>query len=236
MSSSQSSLKSPADVLSFWFGGEWNNNEKLNDPQFMFSLFPLWWGLNPDFSPLSAEEKLKVDQSTLQFIETVRAVGTATPTAKSPLPSEWDTLDGTFAKLILCDQICRNCFRGTDEAFAYGSTSLSACRQILSSESWRGLSLSAHTFLTTAFQHSEDVEDHKNNVVVVENVGEKFGLENMMYLQLKKHCEDHKAVIDRFGRYPHRNELLGRESTEEEAAYLSDIDSLHDWEKSQTKK
>ena len=40
----------------------------------------------------------------------------------------------------------------------------------------------------------------------------------------------------RFGRYPHRNELLGRESTEEEAAYLSDIDSLHDWEKSQTKK
>lgn len=210
--------------------GAWGT-DKLNDPQFMFTLFPLWWGISPTFAPLSDAEKLDVDKSTHQFIETVRAIG-----SESAVPEEWTSLDGNFAKLILCDQISRNCFRGTEEAFAYGSTALLSCRTILADPEWRNLSCAAHAFLSSAYQHSEDANDHVKNQEVISNAIEKFGAENGMVLELKKHCDDHKSVIDRFGRYPHRNEVLGRESTEEEKAYLSDIESLFNWEKSQLKK
>jgi len=80
----------------------------MNSPEWQFTMFPLWWSIKPDFSPLSTSEKEAIDKSTHQFIPTVRAMN-----EEKELPPVWRDLEGNFGKLILCDQIARNAFRGT---------------------------------------------------------------------------------------------------------------------------
>ena len=103
----------------------------------------------------------------------------------------------------------------------------------------RNLTLAGHfksyapaqlTFFTTPIQHSEKPEDHALTPRILDAMGE--GDSGLPVQSMK----DHKAVVDRFGRYPHRNHLLGRTSTPEEQAWLDDYDNLPGWARSQMPK
>ena len=82
--------------------------------------------------------------------------------------------------------------------------------------------------------HSESLSDHELGIEVLEYA--KASTPDYMSDQWKNQEEylaNHKAVVDRFGRYPHRNKSLGRESTEEEQAWLDDTENLPGWARSQ---
>ncbi len=80
----------------------------------------------------------------------------------------------------------------------------------------KDFNLSQHFFLSMPFVHSEDGEDHKRATDLVQFWEKRFCADHWQIIMLKRHVYDHKAVIDRFGRYPNRNRALGRTSTDEE--------------------
>jgi len=139
--------------------------------------------------------------------------------------------------MLLCDQLSRNCFRGTDEAFAYDDTAVACCRALMSKRGlWTAYAPAQLTFLLTPGQHSEDLRDHEANMDVIRHLEEALGEGDPFTRTMRGFVVDHMTVVERFGRYPHRNAVLGRASTAEEEAYLADVDHLPGWAKSQLKK
>lgn len=85
-----------------------------------------------------------------------------------------------------------------------------------------------------AGMHSEDIEDHRFNSIVTDFVEERFGRESPdRVATLQRYMREHTEVVERFGRYPHRNAALGRESTAEELAWLEDEANLPGWARTQ---
>jgi uncharacterized protein (DUF924 family) len=123
--------------------------------------------------------------------------------------------DGALALCILLDQVPRNIFRGTAEAFASDARARSVARHILAS----GFDLAFPTddhrmFAYLPFEHSEDIEDQLLSVeLFTERTADARTTD-----YARRHCE----IIRRFGRFPHRNEILGRVSTPEEVAFLKE--------------
>jgi len=194
------------------------------------SKMPLWWGIREDYSgPVSSEERERIDGECQKFAELVRAC------ARGELKDdpEWETLQGLFAQMILCDQLSRNCFRGTPEAYAYDGTALQFARRLVERKAYTSYELPQFTFLITPMEHSEEAADHETNIELVKIAQEKFGKDDNTMKQLERAVLEHKAVIDRFGRYPHRNKALGRENTPEETAWLEDVKNLPAWARSQ---
>jgi uncharacterized protein (DUF924 family) len=182
------------------------------------------------------------------FQELVRACG------KNTLdPEEWQTsADGKMAQLLLCDQFSRNCFRGQDEAFAYDDSAKELARdfsrKLLSSSSNQKVpSMAGESsippgeiyppywhFIVSPLMHSESLDDHKLALDIVDFSLEQGQAHLKTVFERQKDFElQHKKVIDDFGRYPHRNVKLGRESTPEELTWLGNVDELPGWAKSQ---
>jgi len=121
--------------------------------------------------------------------------------------------EGRLAEIIVLDQFSRNMFRNQKAAFAYDSLAISLTQSAI--EVGADLHLSEQpkklAFLYMPLMHSESKLIHQQAVQVFS----KPGLENNLEFEYK-----HKAIIDRFGRYPHRNEILDRTSTDEELEFL----------------
>jgi uncharacterized protein (DUF924 family) len=115
------------------------------------------------------------------------------------------------AAAVVFDQFPRNMFRGTAEAYATDGLALQAARAALSAGLDRGLSDPERQFLYMPFQHSEDRADQQRSV-------ELFS--GLAIPGARRTAEAHKALIDRFGRFPHRNAILGRASTPAELEHL----------------
>jgi uncharacterized protein (DUF924 family) len=139
---------------------------------------------------------------------------------------------------LLCDQLSRNAFRGTDEAFAYDERAVDVAIELKKSvmnESQCSLEGEFFPpyfiFMSTALMHSERKDLHEDCISFI-HFAKKLSpqLNNYWDGQLRFEL-DHKAVIDRFGRYPHRNKYKGRASTPEEQEYLNDKDNLPGWAK-----
>jgi len=175
--------------------------------------------------------------------------------AGSTLDEPWrTTVDGKMAQIIMFDQLSRNAFRGTDEAFQYDDAALDIARdmsQMLISTCQKGdgdqdenpiilptLSGEVYTpylqFFVSPLMHSEALDDHTLALQVCDFSAEVVPKHmTKMYENVKQFELEHKDVIDRFGRYPHRNAKLGRKSTPEELEWLSNEDELPGWAKSQ---
>lgn len=126
---------------------------------------------------------------------------------------EWRaTAKGRLAEIIVLDQFSRNMFRNTPRAFAYDNLALALSQEAVSAGADNHLSQEENTFLYMPFMHSESLKIHELAVKLFE----KNGLKENLDFEIK-----HKQIIERFGRYPHRNTLLGRASTEGEAEFLS---------------
>jgi uncharacterized protein (DUF924 family) len=119
--------------------------------------------------------------------------------------------EGALALVILLDQIPLNIYRGEVRSFSTEARARDFARQAID----KGLDLQLpdeqKAFLYLPFMHSESLEDQERSVALYEAAGLKENL---------KFAQHHRDLIRRFGRFPHRNKILGRQSTEAETAYL----------------
>lgn len=118
---------------------------------------------------------------------------------------------GRLAEIIVLDQFSRNIHRNTPAAFAQDPMALALAQEAVSSDAHRSLTPVECTFLLMPYMHSESQRIH----VVAEGLFREFTPPGNHDFELK-----HKAIIDRFGRYPHRNAILGRESSAGELEFL----------------
>ncbi len=137
---------------------------------------------------------------------------------------------GNLAHVILIDQFCRNCFRGEPRAFEHDP---SALRLSLMAEA-RGdedqLSILESQFLFLPLMHSEDAQIHREHAQprfehLVERSRRDAPAQEGYFENVLRFQHRHREIIERFGRYPHRNATLGRESTPEEVAFLNEPNS-----------
>ena len=119
---------------------------------------------------------------------------------------------GRLAEIIVLDQFSRNMFRDSALAFATDPLSLALAQEAIAVGANKSLNPVEKSFLYMPFMHSESLVIHE---VAVELFSEK-GLEFNLDFEIQ-----HQRIIEKFGRYPHRNELLGRESTAEEIEFLT---------------
>lgn len=121
------------------------------------------------------------------------------------------TPEGRLAEVIVLDQFSRNLFRGTPESFASDPMALALAQEAVASGADERLTPEQRTFLYMPYMHSESLKIHEEAVQLFKS----NGIENNLDFEYR-----HKAIIERFGRYPHRNEILGRASTADEIEFL----------------
>ena len=126
---------------------------------------------------------------------------------------EWRSqAHGRLAEVIVLDQFSRNMHRGTALAFACDPLALALAQEAVSAQADQGLSADERAFLYMPYMHSESRAIHR----VGEPLFKAGTAPNNHQFELR-----HQAIIERFGRYPHRNAILGRESTAEELDFLT---------------
>ena len=131
---------------------------------------------------------------------------------------DWETTpEGCLALLILLDQAPRNMFRDDARSFATDATARGVSDRAIAAGHDLATSIERRDFFYLPFEHSEDVEDQRRALQLFSercNAGDNV-----------KWAERHLVVIERFGRFPHRNKVLGREPTPEETEYLESRDT-----------
>ena len=126
------------------------------------------------------------------------------------------TPEGRLAEIIVLDQFSRNLYRDQAQAFAYDSMALMLAQEAISLQLDAQLNPEQRSFLYMPFMHSESKLMHEFALKLFQRLG------NEINLSFEK---KHKVIIDRFGRYPHRNAILGRSSTPEELTFLTQPNS-----------
>ena len=125
---------------------------------------------------------------------------------------EWrKTASGRLAEIIVLDQFSRNMFRDSPQSFANDALALALSQESIIAGADKALSPIQRSFLYMPFMHSESLKMHEIAVDLFKKNGVKANLD----FEIK-----HKKVIEQFGRYPHRNKILGRVSTQEELKFL----------------
>ena len=140
--------------------------------------------------------------------------------------TDWDTSqlsrDQQVGLVILLDQFPRNLFRTTAEAFAYDPSARAIVDRLLANGE-AGYHPLERVFLYLPFEHSESADDQDRAVVLYEKLVAELGEgQHPFYKIALDFAEKHRVLIQRFGRFPHRNAVLGRESTPEELAFLKE--------------
>jgi uncharacterized protein (DUF924 family) len=116
-----------------------------------------------------------------------------------------------LAAVIVLDQMSRNMFRDTPRAFATDPLALWVAEAAIARGFDAGLTKDQRMFLYLPFEHSEDRQSQARGVALMASLGDA---------EQSKWAEAHRAIVDRFGRFPHRNGILGRASTPEETEFL----------------
>ena len=155
----------------------------------------IWWRSTPAFDA-----------------ETLARFGAAIDQAVAGGLDGWQASpEGALALILLCDQFPRNCFRRSARAFRGDAKAIEVARHALAHFYPSVFGPNNRLFFYMPFGHSEQLADQELACTLFETIG---GEENL------KSAADHRDVVARFGRFPHRNEALGRTSTPEELDYL----------------
>lgn len=187
------------DVLDFWFGelselGCASPNQRKR-----------WWTKSDAF-----DETIRS-----QFVNDYEAIVAGEREA-------WrSTARGALAYIIVLDQFSRNMFRGTPKMFEADELARDVCCEGLEAELDTELAFDERVFFYLPLEHSESISDHLRCGEVferlLETAPEELKGDTRHYLE---YAQQHRAIIERFGRYPHRNQTLGRASTSEELEFL----------------
>lgn len=162
-------------------------------------------------------------QSTPESDEELRALfGDLLNEAETGQLEDWrESAEGTLALVILLDQFSRNLYRGKAGAFANDTKALEIATALIDKGSDRSLSYIGRAFLYHPFEHSEDMKAQERSVELFSSLSSSAEESWQEYLEsFLDYAKEHRDVVKKFGRFPHRNKVLGRESTPEEQAYL----------------
>lgn len=130
----------------------------------------------------------------------------------------WDaSADGTLARIVVLDQFTRNAFRGSPSAFAGDAQALAAARAMVARADDLRLRPVRRQFVYMPFEHAENFDDQREAI----RLFAQLGRDEPALAGLLEWAQKHHAIVERFGRFPHRNALLGRASTPEEAEFLT---------------
>lgn len=163
------------------------------------------------FDELKPEQQFAKDDAVDAAIRT--RFGELHQRLSAHVPDDWTgNPQGLLAAVIVLDQFSRNLHRDDPRAFQNDAVALNLARLALKRGDDTLLSEAERQFLYMPFMHSEDADDQDRCVELMDEIGNA---------QAADFARQHKAIIDRFGRFPHRNEALGRETTVEEAAFLT---------------
>ena len=136
--------------------------------------------------------------------------------SETPASAQCVSSKQALAAIVALDQFPRNMFRGTPRSFQYDGLALEIAKESISQELDLPLNRDQRLFLYLPFEHSENLEDQVRAVELISALNDKYYTD---------YAVAHHNVIERFGRFPHRNEILGRPSTPDELAYLALPDS-----------
>ena len=164
------------------------------------------------FTELTPKQHYAKDAALDEAIRT-RFGATLEAAARCELFSWRETPEGRLAEILVLDQFSRNVYRDTPRAFAQDPLALAMAQELVASGQDRSLPLVQRSFAYMPYMHSESALVHAQAVELFSQPG----LEDTLRFELR-----HKEIIDRFGRYPHRNALLGRASSPEELAFLTE--------------
>lgn len=155
----------------------------------------MWWVKDLEFDSLISQRFMSLLQQAI----------------KAELYDWRISAKGRLAEIIVLDQFSRNIHRDTAQAFSQDPIALVLAQEAVSLDLHLALSESERGFLFLPYMHSESVKIH----AIGESLYEKYATPENHRFELR-----HKEIIDRFGRYPHRNKILGRASTQEEIELL----------------
>ena len=183
-------------ILEFWFG-------EVNEQ-----------GLcAPDHQSLWFKSSASTDQHCREIF------GDCVDRAISGELDNWpDTDAGLIALVILLDQFTRNIYRGTAKAFSGDNRALNLARFTIQAGRDKGLPTIYRVFLYMPLEHNENIEVQNECVALFAELATESGEDSVA--GFARYAVAHRDVIARFGRFPHRNAILGRESTKAELGYL----------------
>jgi uncharacterized protein (DUF924 family) len=128
--------------------------------------------------------------------------------------NEWElSPEGALALVLVLDQFPRNLFRGTRRVYATDDTALMAAERAIERGHDRAVEPALRRFFYLPFMHAEDPAMQERSVALNEGLGDP---------EVAKWARHHRDIVARFGRFPHRNAVLGRETTPEEATFLKE--------------
>ncbi len=188
------------EVLDYWFGDD------CHDPVQANARAGLWFAGGPE-----------VDREILERF------GGAVDTAANGGFQRWREAAKTcLALILLLDQFPRNVYRGRAKAFANDARVCTIAREGVGRGYLDDLQPVEQCFFLTPFMHSEDQSDQTFGIECLEDCGARCPTDWSAKVQSTiSYAREHAAVIGRFGRFPHRNAILGREATREELEFLA---------------
>ncbi|MGF1604053.1 MAG: DUF924 family protein [Thermosynechococcaceae cyanobacterium] len=179
------------DILTFWFGSP--AQDEFGKPR------QVWFRKNPGF------DQAICDRFSLPYQQA--AAGTL---------DHWQqTANGCLALLLLLDQFPRNMFRDTPQAFATDTQALAMAKSAVEQQLDQQLLPVQRWFVYLPFEHSEQWDDQLRSLQLWQTLHDDPDSASPL-----DYAQRHADVIERFGRFPHRNQILGRPSTPEEQAFL----------------
>jgi uncharacterized protein (DUF924 family) len=188
------------EILAFWF-----KEQELSAPQ-IDRRMDIWFGEDPVF-----DEAIKAE-----FEDDIERA------SKGQLDHWAEEPRGRLALILLIDQFRRNVHRNTAKAFSHDKLALKLCVEGAVAKKDKGLTPIQKVFFYMPLQHAESAKVQAKSVELFNKLAESVSPTfQETFLTVAQFAELHKDIIDQFGRFPHRNGLLGRENTPEEDEYLA---------------
>ncbi|MEB3283447.1 MAG: DUF924 family protein [Lyngbya sp.] len=184
-------MSTVAEILAFWFGSP--EDENYGKPR------KVWFQKNSEF-----DEQIRSD-----FLADYELA------SQGKLKNWKESPDSCLALILLLDQFPRNLFRGQPEAFATDSQALEVAKYAVSQGFDRQMLPVKRWFIYLPFEHSENLVDQEKSIELTRQLSDDPDSKSSIDYAIR-----HWEIIKQFGRFPHRNSILGRESTPEEQEFL----------------